>query len=121
MESLNLINEQLITSLSNELYENKAERIIAYSSMGKVTYTDFILLCSVVSSTHGRALSKKITSFLKGKNIQPLTSTKKIEDSTWIAMDYGDLVVHLFYGDTREKYNLEAIFKDLKIINQKYE
>ncbi len=118
MESQKLVDEKLIQSLFEELSENKAQRIIAYSGIDKLPYADFILLCSSLSDTHSKALSKKILLFLKEKNINLLTPTKKMDDSSWIVMDYGDLVIHLFYGDTREKYDLESIFKNLDIMNQ---
>lgn len=113
-----IINEQLITSLTSKLYENKAEKIIVYSSGGKLLYADFVLICSATSITHNRALAKKIALFFKKKSIPSYTSSKKIDDSNWIVMDYGDVIIHLFCENTREKYNLEFIFKNLKIINQ---
>ena len=118
MESQKSIDKKLIELLFNELIENKAQRIIAYSSINKLPYADFVLLSSSNSITHNKALAQKILLFFKSKNINPLTPTKKIENSSWIVMDYEDLIIHLFHGDTREKYNLEAIFNHLDIICQ---
>ena len=45
---------------------------------------------------------------------------KRIEgnrDSSWILMDYGDLVVHLFNRDDRLFYDLEHIWSDGKPVN----
>ena len=45
--------------------------------------------------------------------------TKQIEGnnkSTWILMDYEDIIVHLFSKEDRLFYDLERIWRDGKII-----
>ena len=37
--------------------------------------------------------------------------------SSWVVLDYGDVVVHLFTPDAREKYQLEHIWADAKRID----
>lgn len=34
----------------------------------------------------------------------------------WLVMDYGDVVVHLFSPDMRERYDLEELWSDGKVL-----
>ena len=35
-------------------------------------------------------------------------------DGTWVLLDYGDIVVHVFSPEAREFYSLERLWKDGK-------
>jgi ribosome-associated protein len=34
-------------------------------------------------------------------------------DGMWVLMDYGDVIAHIFYGDTRRFYDLENLWGDV--------
>jgi ribosome-associated protein len=52
--------------------------------------------------------------YTNGLHARQIESNSK---STWILMDYGDMIVHLFSKEDRLFYNLERIWKDGKEIN----
>jgi ribosome-associated protein len=37
-----------------------------------------------------------------------------LENAQWVAIDYVDVMVHIFLPDTREYYDLEGLWKDAK-------
>ena len=39
-------------------------------------------------------------------------SVEGLDDSSWVLLDYGDLVVHVFLDETREFYGLERLWAD---------
>ena len=48
---------------------------------------------------------------LKEKNVR----TAGTENCIWVAMDYSDIIVHIFLPEAREFYNLEALWGDAKV------
>ncbi len=39
-------------------------------------------------------------------------SIEGLRDASWVLMDYGELVVHVFLVETREFYDLERLWSD---------
>jgi ribosome-associated protein len=38
-----------------------------------------------------------------------------LENAVWVAMDYGDVLVHVFVPDVRQYYDLEHLWADAKL------
>jgi len=71
-------------------------------------YTDFILIVSGRSDRHVDALADAVQKELSLAGFRPLG----LEGSggRWMLLDYGDLVVHVFYPVVRGFYDLEALW-----------
>lgn len=72
---------------------------------------DYFLIASGTSNTHVGALAEEVDFQLGQAGIEP----NKIEGDkgkSWILLDYGALVVHVFYPETREFYALERLWAD---------
>ena len=75
------------------------------------TLADYFLLCSGTSTTQVKALADELELKLSEQGILP----RRIEgasSATWIILDYGDLVIHVFHRETRQFYNLERLWAD---------
>ena len=62
-----------------------------------------------------QVIGKKIVLYREGKN-----EKKKIEgtrNSSWVLMDYGDMIVHVFDEENRLFYDLERIWRDGKVLD----
>lgn len=77
---------------------------------GKAGYTDFILVVSGRSDRHVEALAEAIQKELARVRQRPIG----VEGSggRWTLLDYGDLVVHVFYPSVRDFYDIEALWID---------
>jgi len=85
------------------------------------SYLDYFIIVTGNSQLHCRALAKEAGRFLTGKGLKE--KGKPDYNSSWIILDHGDLIVHVFSEEIRSYYNLEKLWADAEIIrlNQKGE
>ena len=70
---------------------------------------DWFVIASGTSTPHVRAIADNIIKVLKEKRLNPWHVEGRREAS-WILVDYGDVVCHVFLEDTRSYYNLEKLW-----------
>ncbi|MFZ8832492.1 MAG: ribosome silencing factor [Thermodesulfobacteriaceae bacterium] len=93
------------------LEDKKGEEILPIDLRKKVDFTDYFLLCTAHSTKHAQGLADYVTLELKKIGIMPL-SVEGMEQGNWIVLDYGSIVVHIFYEPIRRLYNLEELWLD---------
>lgn len=76
----------------------------------KTTLADYFVLVTGTSSTHVKALAGEVEAKLSEEGIVPLNFERKMSNS-WIALDYKDVIVHIFSQEARELYDLEELWK----------
>ena len=76
---------------------------------------DFFVLVHGTSDRHVRTIADAIADHLYIKKIKPLHIEGKNE-ATWILLDYGSVIVHVFHHETRKFYNLERLWGDAKLV-----
>lgn len=77
--------------------------------------TDFFIIATGATGRQLRAMADYMQSELKKGGLLPL-GIEGVEESTWILLDYGDAVVHLFLPDTRQYFNLEFLWSGAKSV-----
>lgn len=93
----------------------KAKDIIILDLRKTGFISDFFVVMSCMSDTHGKALANSIEEKLKSENIR-VNHIEKDTKNTWILLDYFNVIVHIFHEDTRKYYNLERLWGDVKNI-----
>lgn len=91
--------------------EKTAVDVVVLDVQRLSSVTDYFLVCSGKSTTHVRAISEAIREGLKAHGVQPLHA-EGVAESGWVLLDYGDVLVHVFLGDTRLYYALERLWGD---------
>jgi len=76
-----------------------------------VQYTDWFVIVSGRSDRHVKAIREHIQGALHGQGVRPL-SVEGTEHNQWVLLDYGDIVVHVFYEPVREFYELERLWQE---------
>jgi ribosome-associated protein len=89
----------------------KASDIVALDVREITTMADVFIILSGRSSRQVMAIADHIQSELKGKGIKPL-SVEGRQTGHWILMDYGHVLIHIFYESTRDFYDLESLWAD---------
>lgn len=84
--------------------------ISEYSSI-----TDIFMICSGTSLRQVQAIADAIEEGMREKGIK-CHHMEGYRTGRWILMDYGDMVIHIFYQETREFYDLERLWGDASSI-----
>ena len=70
---------------------------------------DYFVICSGRSDTQVQAIAEGIQAHLGREGVRPL-SVEGVTHGQWVLMDYGDVVVHIFYVPVRQFYDLERLW-----------
>ena len=70
---------------------------------------DYFIICSGNSRTQIKSLADEVEYRMTAEGIEPLHVEGGRGDS-WILLDYGSVIVHVFGNDTREFYDLEKLY-----------
>ncbi len=71
---------------------------------------DAFVITSASNSRHVRTLVEEIESAVKETHQQAPVRIEGLSDATWVLMDYGDFIAHVFLQETREYYDLEHLW-----------
>lgn len=96
--------------------ERKAESVVALDVRKLTSYTDAFIICSGRSNRQVSAIAEHIKVEMKKKGVQPI-SFDGLSDGKWALLDYGDVIIHVFYEDTRSFYDLEGLWTDARRID----
>ncbi|MFP6654435.1 MAG: ribosome silencing factor [Myxococcota bacterium] len=91
--------------------ELKAERPIVLDVRKLTSYTDTFVILGGRSDRQVRAIADAIVQALKQDNDQPL-GVEGLDDGNWVLIDCNDVIVHVFDPETRERYDLERLWRD---------
>ena len=80
------------------------------------TLADYFLICTASSSTHVKTLCDAVEEAMDGIG-EPMLSREGHRSGTWVLMDFGCVVVHVFTQETRAFYNLERLWQDGKQVD----
>ncbi|MBQ1463459.1 MAG: ribosome silencing factor [Ruminococcus sp.] len=72
---------------------------------------DYFIIVNGTSNTHARTLADEVEFQMTQQGIEP-DRREADTGNTWIVLDYEDIIVHVFYKDTRQFYKLESNWAD---------
>ncbi len=104
-------SELLVREIASEVSENKGEEIVVLDMRGRSPLADFFIIAQGRSTRHVQGTANKTQKNLKKKGIRCI-GIEGEQEGKWILMDYGDVVVHLFYEPIRDLYDLEGLWSD---------
>jgi len=103
--------EEKVIRASQAALDKKAFDLIAFDLRGISDMADYFLICTGTTDTHVRAIADAIEEALLREGVK-MGHKEGYLESTWILLDYGDIVVHIFTNDKRQYYDLERLWGD---------
>ena len=81
---------------------------------------DYFLICTGTSNTHVKTLCDAVEAAVDELH-EPLLHREGHRGGTWVLLDFGCVVVHVFTNETREFYDLERLWNDATQIPVSFE
>ena len=109
---------ELVKKVVNALEDKKAEDITVIDIHGISSIADYFVIANGSNANQLAAMQDAVDEAMYTNGVH----SKQVEgnsNSTWILMDYQDIIVHLFSKEDRLFYDLERIWKDGTVIDIK--
>jgi len=106
-----LESKDLALAIAHAALDKQALSIDIIDVSQKVDYTSFIVICSGRSERQVDAIISGVETALKQLEQYPLGVEGRATNS-WVLMDYGDVVFHVFEDQTRGFYDLDGLWID---------
>ncbi len=88
---------------------DKAIDIITIDLDEQSGIADYMIIASGTSSRHVNALAAKLKDRLAARGVKDV-GTEGMDQSDWVVVDAGDVVIHLFRPEVRSFYNMEKMW-----------
>ena len=102
--------DELAVGLGHVLFENGAKNVEVWQVEEKNKLTKRI----VIGTLKNNQEAKKLAYYIKDNMGEKCLHTDGIFRGDWVVLDIGDVIVHIFTKETRQKFNLEKLYKDAK-------
>jgi ribosome-associated protein len=110
--------EELVKRIAEGIQEKKGKKIVIADLTGiDDTICKYFVICQGDSPSQLSAITDSIWDYVHQETRQKPTAIDGLRNTQWIAMDYSDVMVHIFLPEAREFYNLENLWADAKLIN----
>ncbi|MBQ8050445.1 MAG: ribosome silencing factor [Bacteroidaceae bacterium] len=108
--------ELLIDKIVKGIQEKKGRNVTIVDLRGiEDTICKAFVLCTAGSPTQAQALADSIADVARKEAGAKPIAVEGLRQSLWVAMDYADVMVHIFLPEVREFYDLEHLWADAEL------
>ena len=91
--------------------DSKGEDIVILDVRKMCSFTDFFVILSGRSTRHVQALAESLENHLRSKRIST-SRAEGLNEGRWVLLDFDDVIVHIFYHEQRDFYDLEGLWEE---------
>ena len=103
---------QIAAIAAKALDDKKGKEIAAIEVTEQTTLADYFVIATGSSNTQINALCGSVEKAMKEQADESPLRREGYRDGTWVLLDYGSVVVHVFSTEAREFYALERLWND---------
>jgi nicotinate-nucleotide adenylyltransferase len=103
------------------LFDKKAINVRGYDLTNMSAPTEYALVASGTSTRHASSLAEQVADRVKEEYGVLPQGIEGLDEGRWVVLDYGALMVHLFYDFVRMEYSIENLWKegkDLRLLDE---
>jgi ribosome-associated protein len=109
---------QLALAAAQSAEDNKGQNVTVLDLRDQTVIFDYFVIATGSSQRQLRAISDAIDDVLQKELDHPRLGTEGYQDSKWILLDYGSIIVHLFDTASRDYYALEDLWAGAKKVQR---
>lgn len=106
-----MTQQEKLETIVKTLDKKIAEDIQVIGIKDLTILADYFVIANGTSTTHAKALADEVDFVLGQKGENP-ARIEGYNSANWIVLDYSDIIVHVFYKETRQFYSLERLWSD---------
>lgn len=110
MEAIEILKTAVSTMDAKKAVDIKAMKVDDITILA-----DYFVIATGMSSTQVKALADEVEFKLSQLGVEPLHVEGK--SSGWILIDYGTVIIHVFYKNDREFYALDHLWQDAEQVD----
>ena len=108
--------EVLLDSIVKGIFEKKGMNVLKIDLRKLDTrIADYFVICHAPSSTQVSALCDSVEDTVRIEAGEKPLHVEGLENSFWVLLDYGNVIVHIFLEEYRKFYSLESLWADAAI------
>lgn len=105
-----------LISMAKVLFDKKAHNLLVLDARGNGSLADAFIMGEGTSTRHVQALADAIEEAMKKTGRHPWFVEGR-QHGDWIAMDYGECIIHLFAPEQRERYSFEQLWHACRLVS----
>lgn len=106
----------VINVIAQAIYDKKGVNILALDLQGVSTLTDYAIIAEGNVDRHVIAIAQGIIEALE-KIGEKTVHFEGMQSGDWVVLDFLDIMVHIFMPGLRDRYRLEDLWKEGKIVD----
>jgi ribosome-associated protein len=108
--------EILLGSVIRGIFEKKGQQVLKID-LRKLEnrITDYFIICHAASGTQVSAICDSVDDTVRKETSEKPLHVEGIDNSFWVLVDYGNVIVHIFLEEYRNFYSLESLWADASI------
>lgn len=107
---------ETLNAIAQVIYDKKGFNILALDVRGLSSITDYILIAEGNVDRHVTSIAKGVMDEMEERKEFPVHS-EGMRTGDWVVLDYVDVMVHIFMPGLRERFALERLWNESKIVD----
>lgn len=105
--------KEILKRIVNIIEDKKGEQTVVLDISEILSLADYFVISSANNINQLQAISDDLQELLEKEGLK-INKVEGAKNSSWVLLDFTDIVIHLFTKEDRIFYNLERIWADAK-------
>ncbi len=108
--------QNFLNSIAQTIFDKNGANIIALDLRGVTDFADFIIIAEGNVDRHVKAVARNVIEVAESLGEKPYIVEGE-KNGDWIVIDFAGIIIHLFTPDVRQRYTLEELWSEGKIVD----